>query len=92
MVKHFERTHSHDELGRFIVPVLIKSDVIPLGEPRTSAVKRFEMLERLLRAKSQFEQYSKVVHEYFEQGHVELVPPVDLKKAPRKHFTISCMP
>ena len=82
MVKHFERMHSRNELGIFIMLLLIKSDITPLGELRTSAVKRFETFELSLRITSQFEQFSEVVHEYFDLGHTEPVPPADLKKAP----------
>ena len=50
VVKHFEKTHSCNELGRFIIPLPIKPDVTPLGDLRTSVVKRFESFERSLRA------------------------------------------
>ena len=46
-VQHFESSHSRDELGRFIVLLPIKSDVTPLGDSRTSTVKRFESLGTL---------------------------------------------
>ena len=51
----------------------------PLGESRSLAVRRFLTLERSLRSKNCFEDFSAVIEEYFEMGHAEPVPLSDLE-------------
>ncbi len=72
--------HRRDDEGRFVVPLPRKSDTKPLGQSRTLAVRRFLSLERSLRAKNQFPEFSKVMVEYLQMNHVELVPTADLKR------------
>ena len=38
VVNHFERNHSKDKTGRFIIPLPMKNDVTPLGESRSLVV------------------------------------------------------
>ena len=80
MVEHFHSSHSRDHNGRYIVPLLMKTDVTPLGESRSLAVRRFKALERLLRAKSQYDEFTVAMREYFEMGHTEPVPTSELKR------------
>ena len=58
----------------------MKTDVTPLGESSSLAVKRFKVLERSLRAKSQFDEFAVVMQEYFEMHHAEPVPASELKR------------
>ena len=80
VVTHFQKTHSRDETGRFMVPLPMKPDRKPLGESRSAAVRRFLSMERSLRAKGKFGELSDVVEEYFKMGHAKAVPRVDLDK------------
>ena len=80
VVTHFQRAHSRNEAGRFIVPLPRKPDVKPLGESRSLAVRRFLSLECTLHSKGRFQDLSQVMEEYFEMGHAEAVPKADLDK------------
>lgn len=86
VVDHFNRTHSRDPEGRFIVPLPKKPNAAPLGESRSLATRRFLSLERSLRARNQFEDLRDVVEEYSQLGHAEPVPFSDLGKPPEKVF------
>ena len=86
VVEHFNKNHTHTESGRFIVPLPKRPDSKSLGESRSQAVRRFTSLERSLRSKDQFQEFSAVVEEYFEMDHAELVPILDLQKPPDKVF------
>lgn len=80
VVQHFERTHSRNNSGRFVVPLPKDPHAKPIGESRSQAVRRFFSLERILRSKNQFEEFSIVMQEYIEMKHAETVPVVDLQK------------
>ena len=80
VMNHFQRNHYRDETGRFIVPLPKREGVEPLGESRGLAVKRFLSLEKSLRSKGQFQEFAKVVQEYFDMGHAEPVPVQQLIK------------
>ena len=86
VVHHFQENHQSNESGRFLVPLLKKPHVKPLGESRSQAVRRYLSLERSLHFKGQFGELSSVMEEYFEQGHAELVPTSDLEKPTNKVF------
>ena len=45
VLDHFKATHHRDVEGRFVVPLPLKADAIPLGESRTRAIRRFTILE-----------------------------------------------
>ena len=53
VVNHFKETYTHNRDGRFIVTLLQRSDVKPLGESRSQAVGQFHSLERSLIKRSQ---------------------------------------
>ena len=80
VVDHFHATYRRDRDGRFTVPLPKKEAAEPLGESRSSAVRRFFSLERSLHRGGKFEQFAQVVDEYFTQEHAELVPLKDLDK------------
>lgn len=86
VVEHFKEKHSRDESGRFIVPLPIRSNVTPLGESRSVAVKRFESLERSLRAKGRFEEFAVALNEYMNMDHAEPVPMEELCKPVNKVY------
>ena len=80
VVEHFHTSHSRDAEGRYIVPLPMKTDVTPLGESRSLAVRRFKALERWLRAKSNLAEIVVVTREYFDMGHAEPVCASDLER------------
>ena len=86
VVQHFEAKHFHMDDGRFVVPLPRKKIVKPLGESRSQCVLRFLFLEYSLRRKGQFKELSKVMEEYLELGHSEIVPTDDLNKSPKDVF------
>ena len=77
---HFERNHSRDKTGRFIVPLPMKKDMTLLGESRSLAVKRFKALECSLRVRSQSKEFADAVPKHFDTRHAKLMPVVDLSK------------
>ena len=80
VVDHFHTTYRRDGDGRFIVSLPKREAVEPLGESRSSAVRRFRSLERSLHQRGKFEEFAQVIDEYFTQEHAELVPSKDLDK------------
>lgn len=86
VVRHFQETHSRSETGRFIVPLPKDPHKPPLGETRPQAVRRFLSLERSLYSKGKFQEFSKVMDEYFELNHAEPVPPEDLSRPAKDTF------
>ena len=80
VVEHFKARHYRDEKGRFVVPLPMKGDAVPLGESRTISVQRFKSLERSLHAKARFGEFASCIQEYFEMGHADPVPAKDLNK------------
>ena len=78
VVNHFHQCHTRDDKGRYIVPLPRKSKITPLGESRSQAARRFKALELSLHSKETFKEFSDVMNEYFQAGHVELVPPMNL--------------
>ena len=80
VMEHFKEKHYRNADGQFVVPLPINSRVVPLGESRTMAVRRFKNLEQSLYRKGQFERFANCVEEYFELRHAEPVPAVALKK------------
>ena len=86
VVLHFKDNHRRSANGRFIVPLPKRPQYKPLGESRSQAVRRFLSLEKSLRSKGQFQEFSAVMEEYFDMKHAEPVPVEDLQKAPKEVF------
>lgn len=74
-VQHFKTNCRRAENGRFVVPLPKRENAQLLGESRSQAVRRFLSLERTLHSRSQFEEFGKVMKEYFDLDHAEPVPP-----------------
>ena len=70
------------------MPLPIKADTIPLGESRSLAVKRFESLERSLRAGARLEEFVNALKDYFDQDHAEPVPAKELGKPSNQLYYI----
>ena len=86
VVQHFSESHIHSKSGRFVVPLPKNPQAKPLGESRSQAVRRFVSLERSLRSKNQFQEFSAVMEEYMKMEHAELVPVADLQKPSKEVF------
>ena len=46
VMEHFDKYHTRDKDGRFVVPLPRKENVPPLGESKTQAIRTFKSLER----------------------------------------------
>ena len=77
VMKHFNRTHRRDNVGRFIVSLPKKTNAKLLEESRSLAVYRFSCLQCSLRQINQFETFKNIIQEYFDMGHTEPVPTVN---------------
>ena len=84
--EHFKSHHSRTKDGRFIVPLLKKSQHKLLGESRSQAVQRFLSLERSLCSRGLSDEFGSVMEEYLEKGHAELVTTLDLEKPVHQVF------
>ena len=71
---------------RMVVPLPKNPSSKPLGETRSTAVRRFLSLERSLHSKNQFFEFAAVMNEYVDLNHAELVPAAVLKKPPQETF------
>ena len=80
VVEHFHSSHSWDATRRYIVLLPMKTDVTPLGDSRCLALRRFNALERSLRAKCQYDEFTVTMRQYFEMVHAELVHTSELKR------------
>ena len=80
VVQHFEGNYHRDEQGRFVVPLPLKPDPNPLGESRSTAVRRFLSMERSLHSRNCFRELDDVIGEYFVLKHAEPVPECDIAK------------
>jgi hypothetical protein len=73
----YEKTHTRNETGRYIVKLPFKTEKLlsPEGNTRDIALKRFLQLERrFAKCPELKEEYTKVMEEYKELGHIEEVP------------------
>ena len=78
-----------DDTGRYIMHD-ISTNVTPLGESRSLAVRRFKAFERLLRAKSQLNKYILAMREYFQMGHAHPFPHQNWKGPATRFITCWC--
>ena len=78
---HFEKTHSRNTEGRYIVRLPVKAVSLFLGGSRGQACRRFYQNKQSLQRKGEYESYTKALQEYEELGHAELVPVNVLNKA-----------
>ena len=74
VMDHFRANYSRDDTGRFVVSLPRKPNVIPLGESRSLAVKRFLSVERSLKMNGRVKEFHDAVQEYVDMNHAEPVP------------------
>ncbi|XP_055701653.1 uncharacterized protein LOC129800934 [Phlebotomus papatasi] len=85
--EHFTQTHSRDDTGRYVVKLPFKKDHKPLGNSSSTALARFQSLERKLSRDPDFhEQYKAFMGEYIGLNHMELVTGHDLKPEDESYF------
>ncbi|GFX91157.1 uncharacterized protein TNCV_1245721 [Trichonephila clavipes] len=71
---HFQKTHSRDEEGRYVVKMTLKNEPNCLGESRDIALKRLNALcTRLIRDPQYLKLYRDFIHEYDQLGHMKEV-------------------
>lgn len=60
--------------GRYVVPMPIKSDALPLGDSRRTAYRRYMQLERKFEKNPKYyQQYVKFMQDYIDKGHMSLL-------------------
>ncbi|XP_011859379.1 PREDICTED: uncharacterized protein LOC105556878 [Vollenhovia emeryi] len=75
---HFVRTTTRDEDGRYTVRLLFRDTDKRLGESRTGALRRLLALERKFDMNAVLKrEYSKVIDEYLNLGHMSLIENPD---------------
>ena len=89
VVQDYDRNHRRDQTGRFVVRLPFKPQKPALGQSRPLALRRFLSLERRLQRIDQFQDYAKVVDEYFALGHAERIPDTDLNKPTSDSFYLA---
>lgn len=80
--KIFISTTTRDSEGRYVVKLPFRSEdpQCQYGNTLAIALKRFEYLEkRLSRNLELKKQYTNVINEYVELGHMEIIPDIDIK-------------
>ncbi|XP_059616178.1 uncharacterized protein LOC132261395 [Phlebotomus argentipes] len=78
--EHFTKTHTRDDTGRYVVKLPFKEEHKPLGNSTTTALARFQSLERrLAKDPSLREQYEAFMAEYLSLRHMEPVIDRDPK-------------
>ncbi|XP_036142150.1 uncharacterized protein LOC118645380 [Monomorium pharaonis] len=72
--QHFEQNTERTSDGRFIVKLPFREDVLPIGNNREIALKRFNRLERTLMGNTAIrDRYTKFMREYEELEHMSVV-------------------
>ncbi len=71
---HFQKTHSRNEEGRYIVRLPVKSVPFSLGDSRDQASRRFYQNRQSLQRKGKYKNFTQALQEYEELGHAEPVP------------------
>ncbi len=77
---HFDKIHSRNEQGRYIVSLPMKSVSLSLGSSRGQACRRFYWNRQLLQHNGKYESFTKALQEYADLGHAEPVPTAVLDK------------
>lgn len=72
---HFTRYVSNDPLGRYVVKLPVKENILSrIGDSRQIALKRFYQLEKRLNREPKLKnQYSQFIQEYLRLGHMRIV-------------------
>ena len=78
VIRHFEQHYEKDMDRRYIIPLLRKENVTPLGGSKSQALQRFKTMERSLQSKETFGDFAEVVQKYFKMGHAERVPKMEV--------------
>ena len=88
--QHYVNNHYRNESGRYTVSIPLRENYINFGESKTQAIKRFLNLEQKLDANLDFkQQYSEVIREYSQLGHMK---PINLNDHSLKQIPVFFMP
>lgn len=72
--KHFLETTTRQTSGRYVVRLPFRHDPIELGDSRSQALRRFYALQNRLNKQPNFKvEYSKVLQNYIDLGHMSLM-------------------
>nr|XP_012233615.1 PREDICTED: uncharacterized protein LOC105678681 [Linepithema humile] len=72
--EHFQKTHSRQNDGRFVVMIPLKDNYAQLGESYETARRRFFSVERRMSKQPKLkEQYTTFMQEYVDLGHMKHV-------------------
>lgn len=88
----FEKTTLRDIDGKYIVRLPFRDDVRKLGQSRAMATQRFLSNEKKRERQPNINvQYQKFIQEYYDMGHMEKVPKLELDSKsfflPHHHIT-----
>ena len=79
VMKHFDDTHAFlSSVGRYRVCLPKKTQPLPLGESRGTALRRFQATERSLLKKGQWQSFQNVIQEDLDLEHARPVTPAEL--------------
>uniref|UniRef100_A0A8D9BBX1 Integrase catalytic domain-containing protein n=1 Tax=Cacopsylla melanoneura TaxID=428564 RepID=A0A8D9BBX1_9HEMI len=71
--KHFEETHSRNDLGQFVVRLPFKSSPVEIGSTRNIALKQFYSLERRLDNNDRLkDMYHANIQDYVDKDQIEV--------------------
>jgi len=77
---NFQKSHSRNEDGRYIVKLPKRNSSVALGCSRDQALRRYRQNRRSLERKGSYADFEKALGEYELLGHAEPVPLENLRK------------
>ena len=83
---HFQKTHSRDTDGRYVVRLPKRDTCLSLGCSRDQALRRHHQNRRSLEKRGKYVDFEKALYEYSLLGHAETVPAADLRKPESQSF------
>ena len=87
MQEHYNTYHTFlPNAGRYEVTLPRKPNTPSLGESRTQALQRYLSNEKSLMRKGNWQAFQKVIQEYLDLGHAQLVPPSTLKLSTESYY------
>ncbi|XP_029666087.1 uncharacterized protein LOC115237287 [Formica exsecta] len=85
--RHFQKTHSRDEQGRYVVRLPFKDNTAKLGDSRRKAVQMIKSLSRKFASDPSYAQsYSEFINEYEKLQHLKLVQENSINSESHHHY------
>ncbi len=85
-LEHFEKTHTRQEDGRYVVELPRKENILSLGCSREQALRRHQQNSKSLARKGKLMEFNQALEDYAIRGHSEKVPEADLLKPERESY------